>query len=516
MSKAEKTLTPKLVKKLWAAFIVLVLLMGASYILITSYLANNHNQETTQRLNADVANHVIAEKFQNASPFLEDGSVNKELFGDLMHDMMAVNQGIEVYLLNDSGEILYSVVLDPNDKDATKSVSLAPIRSFIQDQGEKFVLGDDPRNPGESKIFSAAPYSVEGHNGFIYIILAGNKFQEVSNTLMGQYFAKLGLGATLLTMLFSALIGLLAIWFLTKNLRLITNKVRKFQEGDLDARIENPDKSDIAIFANSFNEMADTIVGNMDKMKSVDLLRRELIANVSHDLRTPLAILKGYIETLQIKRDTLTEAEKQEYLQITHDNVDKLSKLINQLFEYSKLEAEQVAPVKEPFSITELSHDLIAKFKVLAERKEISLQMDNPETNCMVFADVSLVERALQNLIENAIKYTEPKGKVTLSLEKKGKNVEINITDTGTGIPVNEQPFIFDRYKQVDKSTKKQGHGTGTGHCKENHGFARHHNYRFEQTQRRQFFYFQFTSLPAGVNENNCYERESPDNCQGF
>jgi len=461
MSRSEKTLTPKLVKKLWAAFIVLVLLMGASYMLITSYFANKHNQETTQRLNADVAHHVIAEKFQNASPFLEDGSVNKELFGDLMHDMMAVNQGIEVYLLDNSGAILYSVVLDPNDKDAIKSVSLPPINTFIENKGEAFVLGDDPRNPGEQKIFSAAPYSVKGHEGYIYIILAGKKFQEVSSTLMGQYFARLGLGATLLTTLFSALIGLLAIWFLTKNLRLITGTVRKFQEGDLDARIENPEKSDIGVFAQSFNEMADTIVGNMDKMKSVDSLRRELIANVSHDLRTPLAILKGYVETLQMKKDTLSESEKEEYLQITHDNIDKLSKLINQLFEYSKLEAEQVTPVKEPFSITELSHDLIAKFKVLADKKQIELQMEKPRENSMVFADVSLVECALQNLIENAIKYTEPNGKVTLSIRRKDKNVEINITDTGTGIPVNEQPFIFDRYKQVNKSAKKQGSGLG-------------------------------------------------------
>ena len=375
MSTTEKALTPRLVKKLWAAFIGLVLLMGASYMIITNYFANKHNQETTQRLNAEVANHVIDEKFQNASPFLEDGSVNKPLFGDLMHDMMAVNRGIEVYLLDDLGQILYSVVLDPNDKDATKSVSLDPINTFIGTEGKEFVLGDDPRNPGEQKIFSAAPYSVDGRNGFIYIVLAGKKFQEVSSTLMGQYFAKLGLGAFLLTMLFVALLGLLAIWFLTKNLRLLIDTVKRFREGDLTARIENPDTSDISIFANSFNEMADSIVGNMDQMQSVDQLRRELIANVSHDLRTPLAVLKGYVETLQIKNDTLSEDEKKEYLNITHDNIDKLSSLINQLFEYSKLEAEQVTPIKEPFSITELSHDLIAKFKVLADKKSINLQV---------------------------------------------------------------------------------------------------------------------------------------------
>ncbi len=459
--KTEKTLTPKLVKKLWLAFFLLIVLMGASYIFVTGYFANKYSQATAQKVNANIANHLIAEKFQNASPFLDDGNVNKPLFGDLMHDMMAINRSIEVYLLDKSGEILYSVVLDHSDDSEIKKVSLTPIHTFIATKGEEHILGDDPRNPGKQKIFSAAPFEVDGRKGFIYIILAGQELQQVSDNLIGRYYSKLGIGATLLSMLFAGLIGLLSIWFLTKNLRLMTGTVRRFQEGDLEARIENPKDSDIEVFANSFNEMADTIVDNMEKMKSVDLLRRELIANVSHDLRTPLAILKGYIETLQMKKDTLSETEKQEYLQITHDNVDKLSNLINQLFDYSKLEAEQVTPVKEPFSITELSHDLIAKFKVLAEQKQIDLQLNNPQENCMVYADVSLVERALQNLIENAIKYTEPKGEVKLSLNHINKQIEISITDTGTGIPLSEQPFIFDRYKQVNKSTKKQGYGLG-------------------------------------------------------
>lgn len=456
-----KTLTPRLIKKLWIAFILMIIFMGASYICITGYLTINYTKAITQQVNANVAEHVIQEKFKEASPFLDDGSVNKELFGDLMHDMMAVNRGIEVYLLNKEGEIQYSVVLEHNDNTPMESVSLDPINSYLKAKGLKFMMGDDPLNPGEQKIFSVAPFKIQDHEGFIYIILAGKEFQLISDHLFGQYFTKLGSVAALLTMLFAFIIGMISIWFLTKNLRLITQTVRKFQEGDLDIRIENPENSDIEVFARSFNEMADSIVGNMDKMKSVDNLRRELIANVSHDLRTPLAVLKGYVETLQIKKDSLSEEQKQEYLHITHTNIDKLSNLINQLFEYSKLEAEQVVPIKEPFSITELSHDLIAKFKVLAKQKEISLQLDNPEENCLVFADVSLVERALQNLIENAIKYTENGGKVTLSLLKKGSHIEIIITDTGNGIPINEQPFIFERYKQVDKNVQKNGYGLG-------------------------------------------------------
>ena len=461
MNQSNTTLTPGLVKKLWIVFILVIVLMAVSYVFITGYFANKFNQATAQRVNAQVAQHLIEEKFQDNSPFLEDGSPNKALFADLMHDMMAVNRSIEVYLLSEAGDILYSVVLDHSENAPIKSVSLEPVRAFIASQGEDFILGDDPRNPGTQKIFSAASFDVDGKKGFIYIILAGKEFQAISKNLMEQYFIKLGVGATLITMLFALLIGLISIWFLTKNLRLITRTVQRFREGDLQARIKDPEKSNIEAYALAFNEMADTIVGNIEKLQSVDTLRKELIANVSHDLRTPLAVLKGYVETLQIKKDELSQEEKEEYLQTLNGNIDKLTGLVDQLFEYSKLEAEQITPVKEPFSITELSHDLVAKFKLIADQKGLFIELDHGGENNLVYADIGLVERALQNLLENAIKYTDKGGKITLSIVNKGENIEINLTDTGQGIPMNEQPFIFDRYKQVDPESKKQGYGLG-------------------------------------------------------
>ena len=461
MNQTKTKLTPGLVKKLWIVFILVIVLMAVSYVFITGYFANKFNQATAQRVNAQVAQHLIEEKFQNNSPFLEDGTPNKALFADLMHDMMAVNRSIEVYLLSEAGEILYSVVLDHSENAPIKSVSLGPVQDFIASNGEDFILGDDPRNPGTQKIFSAASFDVDGQKGFIYIILAGKEFQAISKNLMEQYFIKLGVGATVITMLFALLIGLVSIWFLTKNLRLITRTVQRFREGDLNARIKDPEQSNIEAYALAFNEMADTIVGNIEKLKSVDTLRKELIANVSHDLRTPLAVLKGYVETLQIKKDELSAEEKDEYLQTLNGNIDKLTGLVDQLFEYSKLEAEQITPVKEPFSITELSHDLVAKFKLIADQKGLKIELDHGGENKLVYADIGLVERALQNLLENAIKYTDKGGKITLSIANKGDNVEINITDTGQGIPINEQPYIFDRYKQVDATSKKQGYGLG-------------------------------------------------------
>ncbi len=456
-----KTLTPRLIKKLWLVLILIVIIMAVCYVCITAYFANTYTQATSQRINANIATHLIEEKFANNKPFLEDGSVNKALFGDLMHDMMAVNRSIEVYLLNEKGNILYSVVLKDPGNNTSKSVNLKPIHQFIINKGQKYILGDDPRNEGEQKIFSAAPFTYKGNKNYIYIILAGEEYQLISKNLLSSYFVKLGTGSFILTILFSLLIGGISIWVLSKNLKLIAQTVLKFREGDYGLRIKNPDKSDVAIFANSFNEMADTIEANIEKMKSVDTFRKELIANVSHDIRTPLAILKGYVETLQIKNKELTQEEREDYLHITQASIDKLSKLISQLFEYSKLEAEQVTPIKEPFSITDLCNDLISKFEIIAAKKKINIVFDNPSGNNLVFADISLVERALQNLIENAIKFTSSEGKIILGIKKEANSIQISLMDNGIGISNSDQELIFERYTQTDLSSSKQGTGLG-------------------------------------------------------
>lgn len=457
-----KTVSNRLIKKLGVVFFLLVVLMGISYIMITIYLTNKHFEETSQKLNAQLATHLIEEKFQGSSPFLDGGEVNKPLFGDLMHDMMAVNRGIEVYLLDSLGAVLYSVVLNHDNPDnPAQYVDLGPIQEFISCGGSKYILGDDPRNRGDKKIFSSAAFESNGRQGYIYIVLAGQELSELSTSLLSGYFMKLGLGASLLTMTFVLALGIVSFWFLTKNLRSIIDTVRRFREGDLGIRIDNPEKTDLSILATNFNEMADTIKKNMDEIKSVDVLRRELIANVSHDLRTPLAIINGYVETLQMKREALNDEEKEKYLNIIKESSEKLSHLVSQLFEYSKLEAEQIKPEKEPFAITDLAMDLIAKYRLLAEEKSVNIQMLAEANVPLVFADISLVERAIQNLLDNALKFTPEEGKISLEISSTDKQVEIRVSDTGPGIEEKEQSFIFDRYRQASRAGKSEGAGLG-------------------------------------------------------
>lgn len=457
-------MSDQLIRKIIITFLLLLVMVGAVYVGITLYFTTKYFEEATQKLNANVANHLVEEKFKDKSPFSPDGSVNKELFGDIMHDMMAVNRGIEVYLLGQDGQILYSVVLDHSDESSIpRRIDLEPIRKFIASQGKEYILGQDPRDAGQEKIFSAQSFQVEGRSGYIYIILAGQRFEEVTENLFASYFLRLGIGASIATIFFAAIIGFASIWYITKNLREIIDTVREFRDGDHNARIKEPERKDLSVLAVTFNKMADTIVKNIKELQSVESLRRELIANVSHDLRTPLALLQGYIETLQMKKSELSPDESDRYLSIIQKSSEKLSKLVDQLFEYSKLEARQIEPHKEPFSISELAHDMFEKYQQMAKKRQINLSLKIPEKIPLVYADISLVERVIQNLIDNALKFTPEGGTVSIEISSDDKKIAVGIKDTGRGIPKEELSEIFDRHKQSSTRASGDDHGAGLG-----------------------------------------------------
>ncbi|MEX0359627.1 MAG: sensor histidine kinase, partial [Allomuricauda sp.] len=207
-------LSVRFILKLTLSFLAILLLAGIGYTITSIYLSNKYFYETTQRLHANLAQDLIEEKFRDTQPFDSIGNVNKALFGDIMHDMMAVNRAIEVYLLDLDGQVKYSVVLDhdaPETKE--KRVNLAPIKQFITESGSNYILGDDPKDLTKQTIFSAAQFNKDGHEGYIYIILAGEDFLATRSDLFNSYFMRLGLGGSVLTLIFATLLGILAIWY---------------------------------------------------------------------------------------------------------------------------------------------------------------------------------------------------------------------------------------------------------------------------------------------------------------
>ncbi len=442
--------------KISALFLFILIIISGVYMYISVFTAEMYFQETRQKLDLYVAEHIA-----NEYDYFNEGQVNRDNINMIFHNVMVINPSIEVYLLDTEGKIL--AYYAPDHKIEAKDIPLEPISEFLNRE-EQFVLGVDPKNPLAEKAFSAAEVFDDGiFKGYIYVILGGEEYENASQLVFGSYILRLGIRSMIIALVTAAVIGFIAIGFITRNIRRINLAITEFQSGNLDARIKLKGKGELSEFANAYNSMADTIVADIEKIKSIDSQRRDLIANVSHDLRTPLSVIHGYVETALIKSDKLNDEEKNKYLETILSSTKRLLKLVEELFELSKLEAKQIEPNHEVFSIAELAQDIHQKNLIIAQKKNIELQLNVENGNTVVKADISMIEKVLQNLIDNAVKYTNPGGDVKMQITPKAGSVNISIIDNGLGISENELPHIFERYHKNKRVAQPGDSSAGLG-----------------------------------------------------
>jgi signal transduction histidine kinase len=193
-------------------------------------------------------------------------------------------------------------------------------------------------------------------------------------------------------------------------------------------------------------------------------LRRDLIANVSHDLRTPLVSIRGYLEVLAAKGQAVDDAQRRSYLDTAVRQTEHLGVLIDELFELAKLDFKGLALQCEVFQLGELASDVLQKFRLMADGKPVSLRLQAMSGLPAVRADLSLIERVLDNLIGNALKHTPVGGSVDVRLRGTDRGVELSVVDTGAGIAAADVPHIFDRYyRGRAASGQPSGDARGTG-----------------------------------------------------
>jgi len=188
--------------------------------------------------------------------------------------------------------------------------------------------------------------------------------------------------------------------------------------------------------------------------------RRELLSNVSHDLRTPLAAMQGYIELLLMRHGSLEPAEERNYLQTAARQSEKLGRLVNDLFDLTRLEADQLALQPEDFELAELAQDVVQKFAHDARMRGVRLELGGMGSLQWVHADLALVARVLESLVDNALRHTPAEGSVTIDLGTGAGRTTVSVRDTGTGIDAADLPGLFDRY---DRGSRVQGVGASPG-----------------------------------------------------
>ena len=215
------------------------------------------------------------------------------------------------------------------------------------------------------------------------------------------------------------------------------------------------------------------IINDMSSTRRLEKIRVEFAANVSHELKTPLAAIKGYIETLQ---DGAIDDKKNnvKFLKIIAEQVERLDRLISDLLELSKIESGKKEITLARFNIRELFESVKNIESPTADRKQITLKIDVPDGFSDVLADKNMMEIALLNLVDNAVKFT-PQGGVTMSAQRTGGKTRISVSDTGIGIPAELLPRIFERFFRAEKARSREFGGTGLGLSIVKHVMEVHH-----------------------------------------
>jgi signal transduction histidine kinase len=435
--------------------VITVLALAISYISINTI--NSYYTEANQKLHANLAQYTT----DHISTFKENGELDSNAIADIMHSMMIINPDVEVYLLGVNGNILGHVA--PYKKVVRESVSLAPIKKFLDTKGEICVKGDDPRQEKGEKIFSAAPIlnASDEVMGYYYIILASEERDSVFSSLWNSFAFKSGASLFFICILSAILISILLVYLITRNLNPVLQAMQDFQNGKYEKRITQ-NTGVFSMLSATYNKMATRIQESIKKIESVDNFRKELIANVSHDLRTPLAVVQGYSETLLIKDKQLDEKDKLKYINNIHENTIRMGGLINQLFELSKLEGNQIALQKEAFSLPELVRDTLDRFQILLDKKGIQVEIKNHLKGTLAYGDIALVERVIQNLLDNAVKFSEDGSLIEIYIEDDKNKIKFSIADKGQGISESKIDSIFDRYiTDTDNTSKIKGTGLG-------------------------------------------------------
>jgi len=447
--------------KLSTALLIIVALMGTAFFIVDRINTRAYYEELTQTLNAPIAMYVTGQR-----QLIEDGRPDLASLRELAAHAMVINPTAEIYLLDTTGNILGHAL--PEDTVMRERVDLAPIKALIEGTARMPIRGDDPRSGSSRKVFSAAEVVSDGHTeGYLYVVLGGKTYEALASDIGNSYVGKVSTVVALVIVGATATIGLLVFGLLTRRLKKLSLDMQRVSEAgfELAPPLEQPSENgdEIDGLTRAFAEMSAQIKTQIEQLRENDRLRRELVSNISHDLRTPLSAMQGYLETLLIKGDSLSEDERTRYLKVACRHTARLGTLIGDLFDLSKLEAASVTPDLEAFSLPELVQDVAQDFQIESDNKNIKLAIDLDTESAMTMGDIGLIQRVLENLVRNAIRFTPSGGEVTISIAERPQSVAVSVSDTGPGIPDDEIPLIFDRFYRSAQGEQGLSDSSGLG-----------------------------------------------------
>ncbi|MEO1247971.1 MAG: ATP-binding protein [Pseudomonadota bacterium] len=453
--------------RLSLALLLIVGLMGGAFFVVERVNTRAYYEELTQRLNSPIAMYVTGQR-----QLIRDGVADLASLHELAAHAMVINPTAEIYLLDADGRIIGHGLSD--DALLEPQVDLAPIRQVIAGNVRLPLLGDDPRSGSSQKVFSASEVIDDGQlAGYLYVVLGGKTYEALASDIGGSYVGKTTALALLLIVLAAGSVGVVVFNLLTRRLQRLSAEVSRVsssgfaeQPRQIPTRRDREGKGngdEIDELAANFVAMSARIAEQIEQLEENDRLRRELVSNISHDLRTPLAAMQGYLETLIIKGERLDATERQHYLRVARKHTVRLSTLIGDLFELSKLDTGHTAPDLEAFSLQELVQDVLQEFQLEADKRGIELCVEFDTDGPQTVGDIGLIQRVLENLVRNAVKFTPDGGEVVVRIAEQPDSMTVAVCDTGPGIADQDLPRIFDRFYRAVDGEEARSDSSGLG-----------------------------------------------------
>lgn len=411
--------------------------------------------------------NVYGERISTALNILVDNKMdyNSSVIFQNMLEVVANNTSSLIWIVDDMGNILaYSQIPAQFIKKLEsshgvyqltnpKQYAMSGYESSSNETGTFYGLFDET---GMQWLTVKIPFS------FPNIIINGKSFK--GNVMMHTPIPEIQKTGSAIINLFlpsitiSLIVSLFFLYFLSKRitspLNQMTQAARKISSGEWQSKLTYKGNDEVAILAKSFNHMIETLE-NLEKM------RRDFVANISHELRTPMTSINGFIEG--ILDGTIPQDKQKEYLVIVKDEVKRLQRLVSDMLDIARMEAGETKINITVFDICEMVRISVIQLQQAFEEKNINFRANFEQEAMLVRADRDAIQRVLINLLHNAVKFTPQDGQISVSItETKGK-AEITVSNTGIGISEEDLPYIFDRFHKGDKSRGKDKTSVGLG-----------------------------------------------------
>lgn len=424
----------------------IVLKLGGTIILLFLIVLLPVGFVVNQVFSSFYYNQVRTETSQLASQYATTIARSPTPMAVSMIEMMAGFSQVKMYIVDDRGVI----IANANVPYVTKGSVIPQEEVIALSQGKS--IDKEFTDPLRKDRYLVSGTSIRDNHGFyggVYVVSSVEGINQSLEKVRGMLVIS-GIGAFFLALGFTYVLSKK----LSSPLIQMEQATRKIAKGDLGIRVKAESKDEIGSLAQAINDLA------FDLQKYRDS-RREFFANISHELRTPMTYLKGYANVLKEKLYQ-TEEEKDQYLDIIYQESIRLTAMIEDLFELSKMEEGKIQLTLEWIDLSEIIESAVQKTRLQASEKGLVIQSRIQDDLPLVHGDRHRMAQIFINLLDNAIRYTSH-GTISVKVWRNFDRIKIYVEDTGIGIPEEELPYIFDRFYRVEKSRSREFGGTGLG-----------------------------------------------------